>query len=336
MISRRLVKAGVVAGLALSFHIAFTPVQLAQQPGQQPAPAVAGGQQAARGGGQRGPVDPRVQQRTYVFKETNEFIPFALFVSSKVRKDKKNPLIVALHGLGGDQNTMVRESFRVVELAEQGGYILVSPMGYNSGGWYGIPVGPPRGGGRGAANGANPATQPAAPNGTNATESPQRGAGAGRGFVSTAGGTAVTDPAKVRELSEKDVMNILDMIRKDFNVDERRTYLMGHSMGGAGTLYLGVKYPSNWAAIAAIAPAAFQLNPDTLASIKDMPVIIVQGDADTAVPVANTRRWADKLKELNMTHEYHEIGGGDHGSVIATGMPDIFAFFSKHSKPASR
>jgi predicted esterase len=241
---------------------------------------------------------------------------------------------------------MVRESFRAVELAEQGGYILVAPMGYNSGGWYGIPVGAPRGGGRGAANGANPAPQPGAPNGApdgapnraNANGAPQRGAGARRGGAigSTAGGTAVTDPAKVRELSEKDVMNILDMTRKEFNVDERRTYLMGHSMGGAGTLYLGVKYPSNWAAIAAIAPAAFQLNPDTLASIKDMPVIIVQGDADTAVPVANTRRWADKLKELNMTHEYHEIPGGDHGSVIATGMPDIFRFFSKHSKLASR
>jgi predicted esterase len=103
-------------------------------------------------------------------------------------------------------------------------------------------------------------------------------------------------------------------------------------MGGAGTLYLGVKYASNWAAIAAIAPAAFGLNPDTLASIKDMPVIIVQGDADEAVPVTNTRRWADKLKELNMTYEYHEIPGGTHGSVIASGMPDIYAFFGKHSK----
>ena len=50
-------------------------------------------------------------------------------------------------------------------------------------------------------------------------------------------------------------MNVLDMIRKEFNVDERRTYLMGHSMGGAGTIYLGVKYASNWAAIGAIAPA---------------------------------------------------------------------------------
>src|SRR5262245_16624170 len=304
-------------GLAFGFLIASTEIQFAQQAGQQPAPAAAP-QQAARGGGQRGAVDPRVQQRTYVFKETNEFMPYALFVSSKVRKDKKNPLIVALHGLGGDQNTMVRESFRAVELAEQGGYILVAPMGYNSGGWYGIPVGAPRGG-RGA-------------NGTNPTGAPQRGAGAGRGLTSTAGGSVVTDAVKVRELSEKDVTNVLDMIRREFNVDEHRTYLMGHSMGGAGTLYLAVKYPSNWAAIAAIAPAAFSLNPDMLASIQDMPVIIVQGDADTAVPVANTRRWAEKLKDLNMTHEYHEIPGGDHGSVIATGMPDIFAFFSKHSK----
>ena len=45
---------------------------------------------------------------------------------------QKNPLIVSLHGLGGDQNTMVRESLRSVELAEQGGDILVAPMGYNS------------------------------------------------------------------------------------------------------------------------------------------------------------------------------------------------------------
>src|SRR5262249_41645357 len=156
--TRRFLKVGLVVGLAFSFHIASTQIQFAQQSGQQPAPAAVA-QQAPRGGGQRGAVDPRVQQRIYVFKETNEFIPYAVFVSSKVRKDKKAPLIVALHGLGGDQNTMVRETYRTVELAEQGGYILVSPMGYNSGGWYGIPVGAPRGGGggRGAANGANAA-----------------------------------------------------------------------------------------------------------------------------------------------------------------------------------
>ena len=30
-------------------------------------------------------------------------------------------------------------------------------------------------------------------------------------------------------------MNVLAMVRKEFNVDDNRTYLMGHSMGGART-----------------------------------------------------------------------------------------------------
>src|SRR5262249_8012482 len=150
--------AGLVAGLALGFQFASTQIHLAQQP-QQLGTGAAAGQQASRGGG-RGAVDSRVQQRTYTFADTNEQMPYALFVSSKVSKDQKNPLIVALHGLGGDQSTMVRETYKAVDLAEEGGYILVAPMGYNSGGWYGIPVGAPRAGARGAANGANP---PAAP-----------------------------------------------------------------------------------------------------------------------------------------------------------------------------
>ena len=116
----------LVAGLTLSVPLAT----VAQQ--TPPAAPTTGAQQAGRGGG-RGAVDSRVQQRTYTFADTNEQMPYALFVSSKVTKDKKNPLIVSLHGLGGDQNTMVRESLRSVELAEQGGYILVAPMGYNSG-----------------------------------------------------------------------------------------------------------------------------------------------------------------------------------------------------------
>jgi len=326
----------MVVGLAWIVEIAMTQVHLAQQPGQQSAPAAAG-QQAPRGGGQRGGVDPRVQQRTYLFTDSNEQMPYTLFVSSKVSKDKRNPLIVSLHGLGGDQNTMVRESIKAVDLAEEGGYILVAPMGYNSGGWYGIPAGAPRG--AGGANGAA-APQRGAANGANAAGAPGRGApaGGGRGGA-TAGGTAITDAAKVREASEKDVMNVIEMIRKEFNVDERRMYLMGHSMGGAGTIYLGSKYPKLWAAIAAEAPAAMGMNNDRtriLQSIKDagVPLFVVQGDADEAVPIANTRMWVDTMKELKMDYEYKEVPGATHGPIIGIGMPDVFAFFNKHTKPA--
>ena len=71
-----------------------------------------------------------------------------------------------------------------------------------------------------------------------------------------------------------------------------------------------------------------------LQGIKDggVPMLVVQGDADTAVPVANTRMLVDTMKEMKMDFEYKEIPGADHGPVIEAGMADIFAFFAKHSK----
>src|SRR5215467_9104248 len=136
MRSKNIVRGILAAGLLVAVQFALGPAPLAQDAAPQAA-LPNGAPQTGRGGG-RGAVDSRVQQRSYTFADTGEQMPFALFVSSKVTRDKKSPLIVSLHGLGGDQNTMVRESLRSVELAEQGGYILVAPMGYNSGGWYGI------------------------------------------------------------------------------------------------------------------------------------------------------------------------------------------------------
>jgi hypothetical protein len=67
-----------------------------------------------------------------------------------------------------------------------------------------------------------------------------------------------------------------------------------------------------------------------------MPVIIIQGDADTAVPVVNTRKWIAAMKDMKMNHNYNEVAEGDHGNMITIGMPDIFAFFNTHTKPVSR
>src|SRR6186997_1029411 len=327
------VKKARAIALAAGFLFVSTQVQYAQQPAQQPAP---GAPAAAGRGGGRGAVDPRVQQRTYTFADTGEQLPYAVFVSSKVSKDKKNPLIVALHGLGGDQNTMMRAN--ALQLAEEGGYIMVGPMGYNSGGWYGAPArygtgGRGRPGAPGAATGAPPAGAP--PAGAPPAGAAQAPAG-GRGAAPTAGGTALTDPVKLHDASEKDVMNVLDIIRKEFNIDENRTYLMGHSMGGAGSIYLGVKYASIWAAVGAEAPATAPagINPTNypLTPAKNVPMIIVQGDMDELVPVTGTRLWIDQMKELNMTYQYVEVPGGTHGSVLTTGAPDIFAFFAKYSK----
>jgi len=306
----------ILVVLCLQIGFALAPFAFAQQPGPQTGRAAAPGQ---RGGFLQRPVDPRVQMRSYAFKDgdINQNLEYAVFVSSKVSKDKKNPLIVTLHGLGAGPTIMFGP--KALELAEEGGYILAGPMGYNVRGWYGISMKGLRGA---PPKPANPST--ADPSGLNPAPKPKPNL-----FSDP------NDPPNLNELSEKDVMNVLDLVRKEFNVDECRIYLMGHSMGGAGTLYLGVKYPSVWAALGAIAPAAFTLSPDSLKAIPSMPVILVHGDVDEMVPVANTRRWVDKLKELNMTYEYDEMPGLSHGPIIEGGLPSVYAFFAKHSKPAT-
>ena len=328
---RTMFKIAVVV-LCLLFSFGAVVFTAAQEPPPKP-----------KSGGMQFPVDPRVQMRSYLFNDgdINEKLEYGVFVSSKVSKDKASPLIVTLHGLGAPPPIMF--GAKALELAEAGGYILVGPMGYNVRGWYGIPSGPMTGMGTppktgnfpvSGQPGAKPAGKPANPGEPGAKIAPKSAKPAAKSMGSLF--SDPNDPSNLRELSEKDVMNVLDMVRKEFNIDNNRIYLMGHSMGGAGTLHLGVKYSSIWAALGPIAPAAFQLNPDSLKEIQKMPIIFVHGDADELVPVANTRQWVEKAKELGMTYEYNEMPGVTHGPVIEDALPSIYAFFAKHSKTASR
>jgi len=300
----------VLAALCLQIGI----IQIQFAPAQEPAP-----QAKPKMNFMQMPLDPRVQTRSYLFEDTNEEIEYNLFVSSKVTKDKENPLIVTLHGLGAPPRIMFMGP--ALDLAEEGGYILVGPMGYNVRGWYGLPTPD--------FSKMKPKSKSPAKEGQSDAKTMPKTMPEGKAnpFFNP------NDPPNLRELSEKDVMNVLDMVRKEFNVDERRIYLTGHSMGGAGTLHLGIKYPSIWAALAPVAPAAFGLNPDGLEKIKDMPVLFVHGDEDEAVPVDVSRQWVDKAKELNMTYEYNEMPGVSHGPVITESLPGIYEFFGKHSKP---
>lgn len=303
-----LLLAGLGAGLMV--HI----------PARAQAPAGKG-----KGGGFQ--QDTRVQTRMYHFEDTNEDLPYSLYVSTKVNKDKPAPLIVTLHGLGATQTIMMTKE--AVDLAEDGGYILVAPLGYNTGGWYGS-LGPGaatlgRGKGKGAP-GAD-ATKGNAEAGKGGDSTP--GAAAAKG----PGPGAANQPANLGELSEKDVMNVIAIVRKEFKVDPKRMYVMGHSMGGAGALYMGAAHSDLWAAVGAAAPAS-GLRRERLEAMKaaNISVIIVHGDMDEAVNVTSSRGWADAMKEMGMDYQYVEQPGISHGPVIRTSLEPIYAFFAKHSK----
>lgn len=174
--------------------------------------------------------------------------------------------------------------------AQKRGFVVVAPFGYNSRGWYGS-----RGNGK---------------------EGPLFG--------------TKDDPDNLGELSQQDVMNVLELVQKEFRIDPDRIYLMGHSMGGAGTVHLAATYPQLWAAIAALAPALDDKT-ERLERMKHLPAMFVMGDRDRLVPVATVRRWVEAMGKLEMDHRYVEIEGGDHANSIArnpqmiTGVFDFFA-----------
>jgi predicted esterase len=266
-----------------------------------------------RGGSEVVP-EKGVELRKYVFKETGEELPYSVFVSSKVKKGKKAPLVLALRGFTGTTLTIVRGS--AVDMAEKGGYILVGALGYNNRAGFGVQARPRAGGAGPGAPGAAPAASPP------------------RGQPPMVGGTAETDPVKVTEYSEKDVMNVLAMVRKEFNIDDRRIYMMGHSQGGGGARHLAEKYPDIWAGVALLAPALFDAQLTKDSRILRIPLMLAVGEKDSLI--TSVRSFSEQLKALNVAHEYKEFAGLDHGTIIMGSMPEVFAFFPKHVKAKGR
>ena len=237
-------------------------------------------------------ADKRVQGRTYIFAETGEKIPFALFVPSNYNAVKRWPLIVGLHGAGGLYDSMMRYE-GLIDMAERDGFVMVTPLGYHPFGGFGI-----------ERSGLNP---------------PPAIAQALR-----------TLPANISQLSEQDVMTVLANARQEFNVDPERIYLWGHSMGGSGAYHLAAKFPDMWAAVAVAAPDPAA----TLAQLerlKRIPILVLQGDADQARRVEQTRASVAQMKQLGMEHVYLEIKGGDHTLFVSNNrdtLSKMFSFFN--------
>jgi predicted peptidase len=146
-------------------------------------------------------------------------------------------------------------------------------------------------------------------------------------------GEPPADPAtrRVQENSERDVMQVVQLVRQQYKIDENRIYLMGHSMGAIGTWKIAPKFPDIWAAIGTFAGSGA---PATLERIRHIPEYVVHGDADATVNVQGSRTMVAKAKELGVEVTYIEVPGGTHGGVVAPHLAGMFDFFDRHKKTA--
>jgi poly(3-hydroxybutyrate) depolymerase len=80
-------------------------------------------------------------ERHYVLEAAGEIMPYRVYVPKAYDSSKPFPLILALHGLGANEDSFLDSySKRLPELAEQRGYLVAAPLGYRVDGFYGSDV----------------------------------------------------------------------------------------------------------------------------------------------------------------------------------------------------
>lgn len=96
-------------------------------------------------------------------------------------------------------------------------------------------------------------------------------------------------------------------------VDKKRVYVIGLSMGGMATFDLAIRYPEIFAAAV---PICGDVNPNRLTKAKKVNFRIYHGDADNVVPVEGSRQAYKALKEMKADVTYIEFPSVNHGSWV--------------------
>ncbi len=235
------------------------------------------------------------QHREYVFPPTGETLPYRIYVPPAWDGETALPLLLFLHGAGADESTYLDMSDGLLlRLAEEHGYIVVSPLGFRPLGAYG-----------------NPLRLPAV---------------FGRSDAAADQRAAVT-PERRRELafSELDVITVLEIVTETYGADRSRTFLAGHSMGSGGAWHLAARYPERWRAVAPMSGPFIDAETYPFDQIRTLPIFMTEGTG--AEPsLEGSRALNEFMSRGDFDFEYLEVDG-NHGSMVPMVWPAVFEFF---------
>lgn len=234
------------------------------------------------------------QKRTYRFETADADVPFRVCVPTAWDGISPLPLALFLHGAGNDESSYLDQNNKqMVNLADQHGYVLVSPLGYQ--GAYGSFLRLP------AVFGERQAADDLVSAKTAATEHDQ-------------------------ELSEQDVINVLEIVLAEYPIARDQMFLMGHSMGSGGTWYLGAKYSFYWRGIAPMSGPFVQEAVYPWDRMMSVPMFVTEGT--NAASIDGSRVLRDWLSTNGYPSEYKEVMA-DHAGMVSLVLPDVFDFFDR-------
>ncbi len=238
------------------------------------------------------------QHRTYHFPTANADVPYRLCVPTSWDGKSNLSLVMFLHGANNDESSYLDQNNKqMVNLAAQHGVVLVSPLGYQGayGNFLRLPAtfGDP----------TDAATQIAA---------------------------ITASSEHDNELSEKDVINVLEIVLAEYPIDRSAVFLTGHSMGSGGTWYIGAKYSGYWAALAPMSGPFVQQTGYPWDNLRPMSIFITEGTQ--APTLSASRALRDWMLAGGFTVKYEEVNA-DHPGMVPLVLPDVFTFFDKVRNP---
>ncbi|MGK3984395.1 hypothetical protein WME99_15225 [Sorangium sp. So ce136] len=235
------------------------------------------------------------QRRTYHFPAAGADVPYRVCVPERWDGTSKLRLVMFLHGAGNDESSYLDQNDKqMVKLADEHGVLLVSPLGYQ--GAYGTFLRLP------AVFG-----QPEAAEELLAARTPER--------------------ERDQELSEKDVINVLELVLSEYPIDRSSMFLTGHSMGSGGTWYIGAKYSDYWKALAPMSGPFVQESGYPWDRLRDVPIFVTEGTRGTP-SLAGSRELRDWMTAGGYAITYKEVDA-DHAGMVPLVLPDVFDFFDR-------
>jgi predicted esterase len=237
------------------------------------------------------------QHRTYHFADANTDSPYRLYVPTNWDGQAQLPMVMFLHGSGSNESSYVDQNNKqMLTLAQQYEFILVSPLALGvTGAAYGnfLRLTAPFGNESAAAQLMSQVT---------------------------------SDTERINELSERDVINVLELVLAEYPVDRGAMFLTGHSMGSGGTWYIGGKYVSYWTALAPMSGPFVQQTGYPWDSPRNMPIFITEGTLAPSLHASHALR--DWMKQNGFKVEYEEVVA-DHPGMVQLVLPDVFSFFDR-------
>lgn len=124
-------------------------------------------------------------------------------------------------------------------------------------------------------------------------------------------------------VAQSDVYDVLRAALAAFHPDEKRTYLVGYSMGGFSAFKIGTAY-RKWSAVMDVSGA---IQDDSVAKVgfawRATPVYVVTGKRDDVIPAPYPEQTATVLAALGVPTSFYEEAGGQH--TLRTLMPSLRA-----------